>query len=66
VAGAAFALTVQLSEARYFSWRESADEIAIVAKRTLNGADPARRKAAWAEAYRTTPHGRPVQLPDGI
>jgi len=23
----------------------------------------ARRKAAWAEAYRTTPHGQPVTLP---
>jgi nitrile hydratase accessory protein len=29
-------------------------------------ADPAAlnaRKDAWAEAYRTTPHGRPVELP---
>jgi len=31
-------------------------------------ADPAvlaARKDAWTEAYRTTPHGRPVELPAG-
>ena len=25
--------------------------------------DMAARKEAWAEAYRRTPHGRPVELP---
>jgi nitrile hydratase accessory protein len=36
---------------------------ALAANRGLASADElARRKAAWADAYRRTPHGKPVQL----
>jgi nitrile hydratase accessory protein len=88
----AFALTVQLSRAGYFSWREWADTLADVLREAMITLDPrvdgshyynhwlvalerlcvakrltdARalesRTAAWAEAYRRTPHGRPVEL----
>jgi nitrile hydratase accessory protein len=35
----------------------------LVTGRGLAGADElAERKAAWADAYRATPHGRPVEL----
>lgn len=38
---------------------------ALAAERGLAGADElARRKAAWADAYRHTPHGKPVELAD--
>jgi nitrile hydratase accessory protein len=36
----------------------------LVTTRGLAAADAlAERKEAWAEAYRTTPHGKPVSLP---
>lgn len=35
----------------------------VTAKGLLGAELLARRKAAWAEAYRTTPHGHPVTLP---
>jgi nitrile hydratase accessory protein len=37
----------------------------VTMKQMLSTSDLERRKAAWAEAYLTTPHGRPVMLPSG-
>jgi hypothetical protein len=37
----------------------------VTAKPLLDVATLDRRKAAWAEAYGATPHGRPVVLPTG-
>jgi nitrile hydratase accessory protein len=87
----AFALTVRLGEAGFFTWREWAHELAAVLReaatreprddgsnyydhwvlalerlctskglanfQTLN-----ERRMAWAEAYRRTPHGQPVEF----
>ena len=87
----AFALTVKLSEAGHFTWKEwaaaLADEIKAAADRgevddgsryyeywlaalerlvTSKGlTDSAAlldKKDAWADAYRHTPHGKPVEL----
>ncbi len=91
----AFALTVQLSQAGYFPWREWADMLAdmlagvlreaaahgmpddgshyyehwlialerlCLAKGLTNAVALDVRTAAWADAYRRTPHGRPVEL----
>ena len=47
---------------RYYEHWVAALE-ALAADRRLTAADElAERKAAWAEAYRHTPHGRPVEL----
>ncbi len=88
----AFALTVQLSQAGYFGWREWAGTLAAALREaTARGSpdDGSRyyehwlialerlclakgltdaealdvRTAAWADAYRRTPHGQPVELP---
>jgi hypothetical protein len=72
----AFALAVRLSEQGHFTWKEwAADDGShyydhwlaalerLVAAKGL--ADPpalSARKEAWAEAYRRTPHGKPVEL----
>jgi nitrile hydratase accessory protein len=49
--------------ARYYEHWLAALE-GLVKSRGLAGADAlAERKEAWAEAYRTTPHGKPVLLP---
>ena len=37
--------------------------LAVDYLRAQNDAAVEQRKAAWAEAYRATPHGRPVALP---
>jgi nitrile hydratase accessory protein len=69
----AFALAVTLSEAGHFTWKEWADALAGELKRAAERGEPAEkgladpahldaRKAAWAEAYRATPHGKPVEL----
>ena len=87
----AFALAVELSKQRHFTWTEwsaaLADEIKAAAERgepddgsryyhhwlaalerllTAKGlTDPQTllaRKEAWAEAYRRTPHGKPIEL----
>ena len=34
----------------------------LAAERGLAASDLATRKAAWAEAYRRTPHGSPIEL----
>lgn len=48
--------------ARYFEHWVAALE-RLTAARGLAPADElSRRKAAWAHAYRETPHGRPVEL----
>jgi nitrile hydratase accessory protein len=54
----AFALAVRLSAQGHFTWKEWASTLARLS-------DPATllaRKKAWAEAYRRTPHGKPVEL----
>ena len=90
----AFALTVRLSEAGFFTWREWADGLAAVlheaamreprddgshyydhwlfalerlclSKGLTNLQALNERRAAWAKAYRRTPHGRPVELSNG-
>jgi hypothetical protein len=35
----------------------------VAAKHVLDAATIERRKAAWVQAYRATPHGQPVVLP---
>ena len=49
--------------ARYFDdWLDTLE--ALVAARAIVGAgDLARRKAQWTQAYESTPHGHPVELP---
>ena len=87
----AFALTVKLSEAGHFTWKEwaaaLADEIKAAADRgevddgsryyecwlaalerlvtskgLTDSAALVDKKEAWADAYRHTPHGKPVEL----
>ena len=49
----------------YEHWLAALERLAL--ERGLAGADAlAERKAAWAEAYRRTPHGRPVELRSGL
>ena len=91
----AFALTVQLSRAGHFSWREWADTLAAVLREAAAHGAPddgshyydhwlvalerlcaakgladavalEMRTAAWADAYRRTPHGRPVKLSSAL
>lgn len=47
---------------RYYEHWLAALESLAVAKRLAAGPELAARKQAWAEAYRLTPHGRPVEL----
>ena len=47
---------------RYYDHWLVALERLVTEKRILHPADLARRKAAWVEAYRVTPHGHPVEL----
>jgi nitrile hydratase accessory protein len=48
--------------ARYYEHWLAALEHLVAAKRLAARDELARRKQAWAEAYRHTPHGRPVEL----
>lgn len=48
--------------ARYYEHWLAALERLVAAKRLAGGDELAQRKQAWAEAYRHTPHGRPVEL----
>jgi nitrile hydratase accessory protein len=50
---------------RYYDHWLVALERLVTAKQLLSASDIDRRKAAWAEAYRATPHGQPVVLPPG-
>ena len=48
--------------ARYYEHWVAALERLAAAKGLSAPAELAERKAAWAQAYRHTPHGQPVQL----
>jgi len=48
---------------RYYDHWLVALERLVTAKRMFSTSDLDQRKAAWAEAYRSTPHGEPVELP---
>ena len=64
----ATALSDQIAQApadhgeHYYEHWLAALERLVAAKRLTNSAELAARQAAWAQAYRTTPHGRPVML----
>ena len=64
----AFALVVKLSEQGYFTWKEwtaaLGDELNVTAKGLADSAALVARKEAWRDAYRSTPDGMPVKLPD--
>lgn len=45
----------------YDHWLAALERL-VTTKRLLDAATLDRRKADWAEAYRTTPHGQPVML----
>jgi nitrile hydratase accessory protein len=45
----------------YHCWLTALEHLAV-AKRLSNPAALLARKEAWAEAYRRTPHGSPVEL----
>jgi nitrile hydratase accessory protein len=47
---------------RYYHCWLTALERVVVAKRLSDAAVLIARKNAWAEAYRRTPHGKPVEL----
>ena len=48
--------------ARYYErWLAALEEL-VMEKRLAAGEELDARKAAWADAYRRTPHGRPVEL----
>jgi nitrile hydratase accessory protein len=47
---------------RYYEHWLAALERLVSAKRLAEPDELAARKLAWADAYRRTPHGRPVQL----
>jgi len=47
---------------RYYHCWLTALERLVVAKRLSDAAPVLARKDAWADAYRRTPHGKPVEL----
>ena len=47
----------------YEHWLTALERL-VVAKRLSDPAALQARKAAWADAYRRTPHGKPVELGD--
>lgn len=53
-----------LGDTYYRHWLAALERIAAAKGLVLTG-DLAARKAAWAHAYRATPHGQPVELPAG-
>jgi hypothetical protein len=55
----AFALAVSLSH--HHCWLATLERL-VVAKRLSDPTALSDCKAAWAEAYRRTPHGKPVEL----
>lgn len=50
---------------RYYHHWLAALERLVTAKRLSDPAAMLARKEAWAEAYRRTPHGKPVDLANG-
>lgn len=49
----------------YYDHVVAALETLLTAKGAASAAELAAMKAAWTEAYATTPHGRPVELKPG-
>jgi nitrile hydratase accessory protein len=47
---------------KYYEHWLAALETLVAAKRLAGPSELSERKEAWAEAYRHTPHGQPVQL----
>jgi len=47
----------------YEHWLAALEKL-LAQKALADGTSLARLKSAWAEAYRATPHGRPVELPE--
>ena len=50
---------------RYYQYWLAALERLVAAKGLTNSAAMFARKEAWADAYRHTPHGKPVELAAG-
>jgi nitrile hydratase accessory protein len=50
---------------RYYEHWLAALERLVTSKRLANSAELLQRKEDWANAYRHTPHGRPVELRRG-
>ena len=50
---------------RYYEYWLAALERLVTAKALSNPNELLARKEAWAEAYRRTPHGKPVDLANG-
>jgi nitrile hydratase accessory protein len=48
---------------RYYDHWTAALENLVHAKGLLGEADLAERQKTWANAYRHTPHGKPIELP---
>ena len=48
----------------YHHWLAALERL-VAAKRLSDPAAMLARKEAWAEAYRRTPHGKPVELANG-
>ena len=51
-----------LGDTYYRHWLAALEHL-VSAKGLVTGDELAARKAAWAEAARTTPHGAPIELP---
>jgi len=51
---------------RYYHYWLAALEHLVTAKGLADPAALAARKEAWADAYRHTPHGKPVELAAGL
>lgn len=51
-----------LGDTYYQHWLAALERL-VAAKRLVSAEELARRKAEWAEAARTTPHGAPIELP---
>lgn len=51
---------------RYYQCWLTALERLVVAKRLADPSELLARKEAWADAYRSTPHGKAVELPSGL
>jgi nitrile hydratase accessory protein len=47
---------------RYYDHWVAALEVLVVGRGFVPAAEMATRKADWAEAYRQTPHGQPIEL----
>ncbi len=54
-----------LGDTYYHHWLRAAERLSIE-KGLVAGADLARRKEEWRQAYLHTPHGRPIELSAGL